>query len=429
MNDGIEPEVCAVRYTSVDVACRRIVALGRGTIMAKFDVQGAFRMVPVHPHDRWLLGMCREGRTYVDKVLPFGLRSAPKIDNSVADALMWVLRSRDGVDGIHYLDDFLVFREPSSPKCAADLGRALARCATLGVPVAPGKTEDPETRLVFLGIEIDSVAMSLSLPQAKLERLRSRITRWEVRKTCSKRELLSIIGQLQHACCVIKQGRPFLRRMIELSRGVRELHHMVRLNVGFRSDLRWWACFLPIWNGLCQLSSVVPGAPTVVLTSDASGSWGCGAYTSDGWWFQLQLPESWRDTHITVKELLPIVIGPAVWGSRWRGLTVSCRCDNAAVIAIVNSGRSKVEKVMHLMRCLSFFLARWEVLLVCSHIPGILNGAADALSRDALSSFQRLMPGASKVPTELPDSVLDCLVRGAPDWTNVDWVSLFALTS
>ena len=177
VNDGIEPEVCAVQYTSVDVACRRIVALGRGTIMAKFDVQGAFRMFPVHPHDRWLLGMCWEGRTYVGKVLPFGLRSAPKIYNSVADALMWVLKSRDGVDGIHYLDDFLVFGEPSSPKCAADLGRALARCVTLGVPVAPGKTEGPETRLVFLGIEIDSVVMSLSLPQAKLERLRSEITR------------------------------------------------------------------------------------------------------------------------------------------------------------------------------------------------------------------------------------------------------------
>ena len=67
-----------------------------------------------------------------------------------------------------------------------------------------------------------------------------------------------------------------------------------------------------------RLSSVVPGAPTVVLTSDASGSWGYGAYTSDGWWFQLRLPESWRDMHITVKELLLIVIGAAVWGSRWR---------------------------------------------------------------------------------------------------------------
>ena len=75
-NDGIEPEVCSVRYTSVDAACKRVVAKGRGAMLAKFDVEGAFRTVPVHPDDRWLLGMKWEGKVYVDKVLPFGLWSA-----------------------------------------------------------------------------------------------------------------------------------------------------------------------------------------------------------------------------------------------------------------------------------------------------------------------------------------------------------------
>ena len=185
-----------------------------------------------------------EGKVYVDKVLPFGLRSAPKLYNAVADALLWILSRFDGADGIHYLDDFLLFGRPNSPQCAVALRRALARCETLGVPVVPGKTEGPDTRLVFLGIEIDTLSMSLRLPPPKLERLRREILRWETLKCCSKRELLSIIGQLQHACCVIKQGRSFLRRMIELSKSVRELHHKVRLNAGFRSDLRWWACFL-----------------------------------------------------------------------------------------------------------------------------------------------------------------------------------------
>ena len=136
----------------------------------------------------------------------------------------------------------------------------------------------------------------------------------------------------------------------------------MRLNA---SDLRWWACFLPVWNGSCPLSCMATGAPQVELTSDASGSWGCRACTSHGQWFQLQLPESWLDVHITIKELLPIVLGVAVWGGRWQGLSVSCRCDNAAVVSIVNSGRSKVDRAMHLMRCLSFFLARWDVSLVC----------------------------------------------------------------
>ena len=115
---------------------------------------------------------------------------------------------------------------------------------------------------------------------------------------------------------------------------MRELHHRVRLNAGFQFDLQWWGCFLPIWNRSCLIASIVRGVSRTVFTSDASGSWGCGAFTSDGQWFQLQLPVCW-DGDV------------AVWDSGWKGLTVTCLSDNAAVIAIVNSGRSKMDRAMH----------------------------------------------------------------------------------
>ena len=146
-----------------------------------------------------------------------------------------------------------------------------------------------------------------------------------------------------------------------------------------------------------MMAGVVKGRPQVVMTSDTSGSWGC---LYSGEWFQLELPSSWDGIHITMKELLPIVIGAAVWGSQWKGVSVLCRCDNAAVVAIVNSGRSKVERAMHLMRSLFFFLARWNVALECQHIPGVENGAADTLSRNDLPSFQRLRPEACRAPTD-----------------------------
>ena len=114
VNDAIEPEVCSLHYTLLD---ERVVAMGRGTVLAKFDVQGAFCTIPVHPDDRRLLAMHWEGRIYVDKVLPFGLRSPPKLYNAVADTLLWILEKSDGVDGLHYLDDFLVFGVPDSQQC------------------------------------------------------------------------------------------------------------------------------------------------------------------------------------------------------------------------------------------------------------------------------------------------------------------------
>ena len=89
VNDGIDPSLCSLSYTSVDEAANRILQLGRGTLMAKLDIQSAYRIIPVHPDDRWLLGMrWKNSILYIDLVLPFGLRSAPKVFNALADALI-----------------------------------------------------------------------------------------------------------------------------------------------------------------------------------------------------------------------------------------------------------------------------------------------------------------------------------------------------
>ena len=108
INDGIEPELCSLHYTSVDKAVRKVLEKGTGTVMAKFDIESAYRTIPVHPDDRKLLGMSWKGKVYVDATLPFGLRSAPKIFNAVADGLQWIL-GEAGVEGLHYLDDYIIF--------------------------------------------------------------------------------------------------------------------------------------------------------------------------------------------------------------------------------------------------------------------------------------------------------------------------------
>ncbi len=53
-----------------------------------------------------------------------------------------------------------------------------------------------------------------------------------------------------------------------------------------------------------------------------------------------------------------------------------------------------MDRVMHLMRCLSFFIAWWDISLVCEHIPGVEKCAPDALSCGSLSLFQSLVPEA-----------------------------------
>ena len=204
MNDGIEKELCSLKYSSVEMAVKWIIQLGPGALMAKLDIESAYRIVPVHPDDRHLLGMRWRGETYVDTVLPFGLRSAPKIFNALADALQWICHFHRIVNLDHYLDDFFLMGPPDSLECKRSLRWILDLFARLGVPVAKEKTEGPATSIIYLGIEVDSVAGVLRLPREKLQRLQREIVRWEGKKTCTKRELLSLIGQLQHACCVVR---------------------------------------------------------------------------------------------------------------------------------------------------------------------------------------------------------------------------------
>jgi hypothetical protein len=127
---------------------------------------------------------------------------------------------------------------------------------------------------------------------------------------------------------------------------------------------------------------------------------------------------------ITVKELLPIVISAAVWGDQWAEQTVRCRCDNAAVVAIVNSGKSKDAMVMHLMRSLFFFLAHRNIVLVAEHLPGLDNGPADALSRDKESLFHAQVPEARREATVVHPGLIEALVTQRPDWTSKSWTKL-----
>ena len=179
VNDGIDASLCSVSYASLDDAVRIIMRLGKGALLAKFDVASAYRIVPVHPADRLLLGMKWRGELYVDGLLPFGLRSAPKLFTALADALIGIMGNHGVSEAIHYLDDFLILGWPDTEQCKVALQTSLSLCKALRVPIAKHKVEGPGTALCFLGIEIDSVEGTRKLSSEKLRRLQALIRAWQ----------------------------------------------------------------------------------------------------------------------------------------------------------------------------------------------------------------------------------------------------------
>ena len=95
-NDGVDKDMSSLSCLSVNEVMSSILGKGRGTLLAKTDIQQAYRNIPVCPEDRFLLRMEWKGVVYLDTVFPFGLRSAPLLFTAVGDALQWVM-SRRGI--------------------------------------------------------------------------------------------------------------------------------------------------------------------------------------------------------------------------------------------------------------------------------------------------------------------------------------------
>ncbi len=100
----------------------------------------------------------------------------------------------------HYIDDFITVGKEGGGECNQNFRLVKQVCQEAGMPTEPEKDEGPATVLVFLGMELDSEKLEIRLPQEKLDRLRSTLRGVRGMKACRKRQLLSVIGILSHAC-------------------------------------------------------------------------------------------------------------------------------------------------------------------------------------------------------------------------------------
>ena len=162
------------------------------------------------------------------------------------------------------------------------------------------------------------------------------------------------------------------------------------------------------------------------LISDTSGSWGCGAFFGKKWFTLSWLScPSWAEVHISVKELLPIVISCAIWGREMAGRHIRGVCDNAAVVVMINKHSSTNLVAMHLLRCLFFICAKFNITLSAEHVAGSNNTAADALSRNNLPLFFQEVPSAYRAPSTITSALIEVLIHRRPNWLSADWSRVF----
>ena len=426
VNDGINSSWSMLSYASVDHLATLILEHGQGAFLVKADIQEAYRMIPVHPQDRWLLGVQWQGELFIDLVLLFGLRSAPKIFSTVADAIQWILRDRGIEPTLHYLDDFILVAG-SEAEAMRKKERLMSTFESLGVPLEPSKLEGPSTCFTFLGIEVDTTHLQLRLPREKLEKLEVLLETVLGKRAITKKDLQSLVGLLQHATKVVKPGRSFTRRLHALLSkydGDHAQNHFIRLSALARSDILWWRTFAMEWNGVSLVWATNSQAPDVQVTSDASGHWGCGAYWLPHWLYMAWTPRL-QHKSIQVKELFPVVAAAGIFGKQWVGKIVQFRVDNEAVVEIIKEGYSRDPHLMHMVRMLVFLACYFQFWFTAVHIAGSDNTLADAISRNNFELFLSQASPTPTAPTTVPAPLVDILSQ-VITWTSTSWIASFS---
>jgi len=246
------------------------------------------------------------------------------------------------------------------------------------------------------------------------------VAAWLGKRKAKKRQILSLVGLLQHATKVVKPGRTFVAQMYKAAAKLKKFHHKTRLTKGFQSDLQWWHIFVTNWNGVSFITGTPVQEPVCCIQTDASGHWGCGV-RFDSLWLQHAWSLEWTDISIMAKELVPIIFSCAVWGLLLTRRHVEFQCDNLSLVEAINKGCSKDIMVMHLLRCLWFFHALFDISIHVSHIPGVQNCATDMLSRNQIPKFLQSLP----VPDFIPSSLIQIVSPRQLDWTTPEFLQCF----
>ena len=116
------------------------------------------------------------------------------------------------------------------------------------------------------------------------------------------------------------------------------------------------------------------------LFTDSSGSKDWGAYWSNRWLQSEWSPEQAKQD-IVWKELYAIVSAVNTWGHHWARHKILFHCDNNTMVDVWRRGSICCKEIMTLIRLLYFCAARFNMHVMITHIAGVDNVIADAISR------------------------------------------------
>lgn len=367
-----------------------------GAWLYSVDLEDAYHHVPLADNLARLCCLRHGGEVFSFRALPFGLSWSPAIFTKLLRPVLRAMRIR-GFLVTAYLDD-LFGCEESQDRAAASLALLIQLLEALGFKIS-SKKGPPQIaqRLEHLGLVFDTESFTLSLPAERIARIEQLFGQgvhallW--RGKLPRSMILRLQGTTAAALAAVAAGKASTRALALARRSGIVLPELLGELLWWRDNLRnnAWRSLHPVaahWVLTTDASPTGYGAVVEPLgASEGQPGYVAGLFSDT----ERQLPQAMREGLAVVKVL------HACFPSRSADrVGVHIRTDSVFTVALIRGGSHSSERAVRLTKQLHTLLERRNISATASHIAGVSNHVADALSRQE---------GTSEWPTH-PDVVL-----------------------
>lgn len=417
INSCIDPQLCSVKFRDIDYVVKQTLEENSPEVhFSSSDFSQAYRNLPLAkkwwPYLVLMAVNPLDGKKYyfIEKNLPFGLSIAPKIFQDFSDSIAYLVGKITGTaEPANYIDDFLNAKKGKN-QCNYCLLVFLELCQQIGFPVSMEKTVFATQIIVFLGVILNAITRTLSIPDDKVNRAREAIDLVIQSKKITVLQLQQLTGLLNFLGRAVVPGRAFTRRLYSKIPAHLKAHHHLSVDREMRKDLTVWKQFLRLEPSICRpftdFSNTLE-AEELKFFTDASSKIGCGGFF-DGEYFQEIWP-NWihqKEASINFLEMYALVSGTLLWIDKLKNRRVKVSCDNESVVYMLNNNSSSCKLCMILIRMLVLASLKVNCRIFGEWISTKRNVLADALSRKDYKKFWQFAPkNTQKEKRSLPKCV------------------------
>ncbi|XP_030008050.1 uncharacterized protein LOC115431636 [Sphaeramia orbicularis] len=299
-----------------------------GDWFATVDLKDAYFQIPIWEGHRRFLRFAFDGKIFEFCVLPFGISLAPRTFTRCMDATLGPLR-RQGLRILNYLDDWLICAQ-TEEQCHCHVQMLLMHIQYLGLRINDKKCNlQPSQAIQFLGMWLDTRTGLVALTPARQDSLRECLELFYLGARVTWKLCLRLLGLMAAAVQVVPLALLHMRPVQRCLYGL----------------------------GLCpqrhrRASVLVTGRLCTALRL------GC-------------CPRR-RAIHLALVHFLPVL----------QGCHVLVRTDSTTAAAYINrqggTGSLRLSRIAHRLWTWAY---KQFLSLRAMHVPGVVNVAADLLSR------------------------------------------------